>query len=135
MTTSTGTGRRDGRISTGRSGGRIPLILAGTALVCAALVAASALAAPPLSETTKAKMAVGHWAGGGPGMAWQPEPDRPYVYNPPLARVVSRKASSGRAVASTLGLERPIAAMTQIDERTLAGRRGAARPLAAAAEK
>ncbi len=126
MTTSTGTGRR---------GGRISLIPAGAALICAALVAASALAAPSLSEATKAKMAAGHWTGGGPAMTWQSEPDRPYVYNPPLARAALGKASSGRAATSTLGLERPIAAMTQIDERALAGRRGATRPLAAAAEK
>jgi hypothetical protein len=115
MTTSIGTGRR---------GGRISLIPAGAALICAALVAASALAAPPLSETTKAKMAAGHWTSGGPGLAWQPEPDRPYVYNPPL-----RPAAS--PAAATLRMRRP-AATTQIDDRALAGRRAAIRPLAAA---
>ncbi len=133
MTTSTGTGRRGGRIPTGRSGGRIPSIPAGAALICAALVAASALAAPPLSETTKAKMVGGHWTGGGPAMTWQPEPDRPYVYNPPLGRFVRRKAIGNAAAMSRP--ERPVAAMTEIDQRTLAGRRGAPRPLAAAAGK
>ncbi len=133
MTISTGTGRRGGRIPWILTGADLArATLAGTALVCAALVAAPAFAAPPLSETTKAKMAAGHWTGGGPALSWQPEPDRPYVYNPPLGQAVSRNA---RGEAAPSRPARPVTAMTQIDERTLAGWRGATRPLAAAAGK
>lgn len=64
--------------------------------VCAAvaLFAGAAMSAGH-SDKAKAKMAGGHWTGGGGGMAWQAGPDRPYTVNPPVGGAAKAKTAGG----------------------------------------
>ena len=65
-----------------------------TVCAAAALFAGTALSAGA-SDKIKAKMAGGHWTGGGGGMSWQAGPDKPYTVNPSVSQTAKAKMTNG----------------------------------------
>jgi hypothetical protein len=67
-----------------------------SAFALVTIMAAAAIAAPPLSEATKSRLANGHW-GGKSGAVWIAGAyEKPYNATPPLAEAAKAKLAKGR---------------------------------------